>query len=184
MLSIYLALIDDPNDKEKFTQIYHAYKDLMFCVSMKILHNSTLAEDVVQDSFLKIAKIISRFSTPVCSETASLIVIIVRNTSYDCLRKEKPGSTMPFDEAIETTDSIKMPDIADVLSGGISSVMDIISSMDRIYGDVLKLKYIYGYNNAEISKLLNISKNNTTMRIYRAKLILKNKLEEKGYEIK
>lgn len=184
MLSIYLALIDDPNDKEKFSQIYHAYKDLMFCVAMKILHNSTLAEDVVQDSFLKIAKNISRFSTLVCSETASLIVIIVRNTSYDCLRKEKSGSTVQLDEAVETTDSIKMPDIADVLSGGISSVMDIISSMDRIYSDVLKLKYIYGYNNTEISKLLNISAKNTEMRIYRAKLILKNKLEEKGYEIK
>lgn len=184
MLSVYLAFIDNPNNKEKFTQIYYTYKDRMFCVAMNVLHDATLAEEVVQDSFLKIAKIISDFSDPTCSKTASLIVIIVRNTSYDCLRKEKPGSTVPFDEAVETTVSVKMPDIADVMSGGIGDVMDIISSMDRIYSDVLKLKYIYGYNNAEISKLLNISAKNTEMRIYRAKLILKSKLEEKGYEIK
>lgn len=184
MLSICLALIDDPSDKEKFTQIYNAYKDRMFCVAMKVLHNSALAEEAVQDSFLKIAKIISNISNPVCSKTASLIVIIVRNTSYDYLRKEKPGSTVPFDETIETTVPLKMPDIANVLSGGIGDVMDIINGIDRLYSDVIKLKYIYGYSNAEISQLLNISVKNTEMRIYRAKLILKNKLEEKGYEIK
>ena len=184
MLSIYLALIDLPSDKEKFTQIFSAYKGRMFSVAMKILHNAALAEEVVQDSFLKIAKIISSFSDPVCSKTASLIVIIVRNTSYDCLRKEKPGSTVPFDEAIETTASLNMPDITDVLSDGIGDVMDIISSMDKLYKDVIKLKYIYGYSNAEISELLNISAKNTEMRIYRAKLILKNKLEEKDYEFK
>lgn len=91
---------------------------------------------------------------------------------------------MPFDETIETTVSLKMPDITDVLSGGIGDVMDIISGMDKLYSDVIKLKYIYGYSNAEISKLLNISAKNTEMRLYRAKLILKNKLEEKGYAIK
>lgn len=184
MLSICLALIDNPSDKEKFTQIYNTYKDRMFRVAMKVLHNPALAEETVQDSFLKIAKIISNFSDPVCSETASLIVIIVRNTSYDCLRKERPGSTVPFDETIETTIPLKMPDIANVLSGGISDIMNIINDIDRLYSDVLKLKYIYGYSNAEISKLLNISAKNTEMRIYRAKLILKNKLEEKGYETK
>lgn len=184
MLSVYLAMIDNPNDKEKFAQIHHTYKDQMFRVAMNILHNSALAEEAVQDSFLKISKIISDISDPACSKTASLIVIIVRNTSYDCLRKEKPGSKVQFDEAIETTASLKIPDITDVMSGGIGDVMDIIGSMDKIYSDVLKLKYIYGYSNNEISELLNISVKNVGIRIYRAKLLLRNKLEEKGYEIK
>ncbi|MGN0639190.1 MAG: hypothetical protein ACI4J0_12535 [Huintestinicola sp.] len=29
MLGFYLALIDDPTDKEKFTAIYDNYKDMM-----------------------------------------------------------------------------------------------------------------------------------------------------------
>lgn len=183
MLSIYLAMVDNPGDKEKVTQLYSTYKDMMFYTAMKILHDTALSEDAVHDSFLKIIANISKFSSLVCSETASYIVIIVRNTCYDYLRKEKPGSSVPFDEAIET-EHLQMPDITEVLSGGIGNVMEIISSMDKLYSDVLKLKYIYGYSNAEISKLLDISTKNTEMRLYRAKLILKNKLEEKGYAIK
>lgn len=184
MLAIYLALIDEPSDKEKFTQIYHTYKNLMFSVAMSVLHNTALAEEVVQDGFLKIAKKISIFSEPVCSKTASLIVIIVRNTAIDCLRKERLGTTLSYDEDIKTADNPLMPDIIDVLSNGVGIVMDIISMMDKTYSDVLKLKYIYGYNNSEIAELLGISAKNAEMRVYRAKLILKNKLEENGYEVK
>lgn len=93
MLGVYLALIDEPSDKEKFTEIYNHYRDMMHRRAMSILHNTVLAEEAVQESFLKIAKNISKISSPVCSKTASFIVIIVRNTSYDILRTEKPNIT-------------------------------------------------------------------------------------------
>lgn len=183
MLSIYLAMIDLPSDREKFTAIYDAYKKLMFRVAMSVLHSPQLAEEAVQESFLKIAEKISAFSEPVCSKSASFIVIIVRNTAIDILRKEKPGASVEYDEAIGTEENLKMPDIGEVLHGGLGQVAEIISSMDKIYGDALKLKYVYGFSSGEISKILGISEKNAQMRIYRAKLILRKKLEEAGYEI-
>ncbi|MBQ8826335.1 MAG: hypothetical protein IJ007_04515 [Oscillospiraceae bacterium] len=39
MLGFYLALIDEPNDKEKFMEIYNKYKDMMFCKAMSVLRN-------------------------------------------------------------------------------------------------------------------------------------------------
>ena len=63
MLSIYLALIDEPSDKEKFEQLYHDYQKIMFGTAMSVLHNAALAEEAVQESFLKIAKNISAFSS-------------------------------------------------------------------------------------------------------------------------
>lgn len=77
MLEMCLALIDEPSDKEKFTKIYYAYNDMMFRTAMKVLNNKSLAEEAVQDSFIKIAKNISKFSEPVCSKSAGFIVIIV-----------------------------------------------------------------------------------------------------------
>lgn len=184
MLSIYLALIDEPSDKENFEQIYNAYKNMMFRIAMKILNNSSLAEETVQDCFLKILKNLSRFQHPVCSETAHLIAIIVRNASYDCMRKERPGSKVSIDDVPELSAPVNMPDITDALLGGIENVIEIISGIDKIYSDVLMLKYLYGYSNSEISDFLNISAKNTEMRLYRARLILKKKLEESCYEIK
>ena len=184
MLALYLAMIDSPSDREKFSAIYQEYRELMFRAAMAVLHNEALAEEAVQEGFLKIAKNISRFSEPICSKSASFIVIIVRNTAIDILRKENLGASLPYDEDIATPDSLKMPDVGEVLYGDGETVFEAISSMDKIYSDALKLKYIYGFKNSEIAELLGISEKNAQMRVYRAKLILKKKLEEAGYEIK
>lgn len=100
MLSFYLTLINEPSDKEKFTEIYEHYKGMMMQKAISILHSSALAEEAVQESFIKIAKNIFKISSPICSKTASFIVIIVRNTSYDILRREKPDKNVLLDEEI------------------------------------------------------------------------------------
>ena len=185
MLGFYLALIDEPSDKEKFTEIYNHYRDMMHRKAMSILHNTVLAEEAVQESFLKIAKNISKISSPVCSKTASFIVIIVRNTSYDILRTEKTNDSVSLDDDIFVSSNVEMPDIDKVfLNIGINFVLDIINEMDNKYRDTLALKYLYGYNSGEIAKLLGITEKNAEMRIYRAKDILKARLEENGYAIK
>lgn len=185
MLGFYLALIDEPSDKEKFTEIYNHYKNMMHQKAMSILHNTALAEEAVQESFLKIAKNISKISSPVCSKTASFIVIIVRNTSYDILRTEKPNDSVPLDDDIIVSSNVEMPDIDKVFSNiGINFVLDIINEMDNKYRDALALKHLYGYNSSEIAKLLGITEKNADMRIYRAKAILKARLEENGYAVK
>ncbi|MGN1329512.1 MAG: RNA polymerase sigma factor, partial [Eubacterium sp.] len=138
MLGFYLALIDNPSDKETFSEIYNHYRDMMHQKAMSILHNRALAEEAVQESFLKIAKNISKISSPVCSKTAAFIVIIVRNTSYDILRTEKPNDSVPLDEDISVISNVEMPDIDKVFSkSGISFVLDIINEMDNKYRDAL-----------------------------------------------
>ena len=62
MLSACMALIDEPSDKEKFEEIYSSYKDMMYETAVSVIKDETEAEDIVQDSFLKIAKNISKFS--------------------------------------------------------------------------------------------------------------------------
>ncbi len=184
MLGFYLALIDEPSDKDKFKEIYHTYKDMMHTVAMSVLHNEALAEEAVQDSLLKIARKISDFLEPVCSKSASLIVIIVRNTSIDNLRKEKNSKAVSYNDLINN-EKPEMPDIEEILSdSGMGEIMDIINRMDKIYKDALKLKYICGYNTAEIAEIMNISPKNAEMRIYRGKNILKKELEDRGYAVK
>lgn len=176
MLGFYLALIDEPNDKEKFVEIYNNYKDLMFCKAMSVLHNTALAEEAVQESFLKIAKNISKISIPVCSKTASFIVIIVRNTSLDIIKKEHINENEQL--------SYDTPDISmDVLNSlvsenGYEHLVNIVNELDNIYSDVLMLKIVYGYDTDSIVQLLNIPKRTIESRIYRGKKLLQRRLEE------
>lgn len=45
---IYLQSIADPQDRNKFEQLYIQYKQLMFCVANSILRNEYDAEDAVE----------------------------------------------------------------------------------------------------------------------------------------
>ncbi len=56
MLSIYLALIDSPSDKELFKEIYHQNIKLMKRVAYSIVGNRNFVDDVVQEAMLMIAK--------------------------------------------------------------------------------------------------------------------------------
>lgn len=176
MLGFYLALIDEPSDKEKFADIYKAYKDMMFCKAMSILHNSSLAEEAVQESFLKIAKNISKISKAVCSKTASFIVIIVRNTSLDIIKAEHINENEPL--SLDAAD-ISMDVLGNVMSSdGYEHVISAVNELDNIYSDVLMLKFVYGYDTESIVRLLNIPKRTVDSRIYRGKKLLQSKLEE------
>ena len=176
MLGFYLSLIDEPDDKEKFAEIFRSYGNMMFSKAMSVLHNTALAEEAVQESFLKIAKNISKISEPNCSKTAAFIVIIVRNTALDMLKNEHINDTEPLDEAIPDISSDVLSRI--ISSDGYSALLNAVNGLDSIYSDVLMLKLVYGYDTASISKLMNIPVKTVDSRIYRGKKLLMTKLEE------
>lgn len=177
MLSIYLALIDEPSDKEKFLAIYENYKDIMYQKAMSVLHNSSLAEEAVQESLIKIAKNISKISSVNCSQTRNFIVIIVRNTSLNMIHSEKIKETEGINDA---TPDISMDVLSRVMSKqGYEHLVSLVNELDDIYTDVLTLKLVMGYSSDEISSLLGVSRKTVDSRIYRGKKILQRKLE--GY---
>lgn len=176
MLGFYLSLIDEPDDKEKFAEIFRSYGNMMFSKAMSILHNAALAEEAVQESFLKIAKNISKISDPNCSKTAAFIVIIVRNTALDMLKSEHINDREPLDEAIPDISSDTLSRI--ISNDGYNALLNAVNGLDSIYSDVLMLKLVYGYDTASISKLMNIPVKTADSRIYRGKKLLMTKLEE------
>lgn len=176
MLGFYLSLIDEPDDKEKFAEIFRSYGNMMFSKAMSILHNAALAEEAVQESFLKIAKNISKISDPNCRKTAAFIVIIVRNTALDMLKTEHINDREPLDEAIPDISSDTLSRI--ISNDGYNALLNAVNGLDSIYSDVLMLKLVYGYDTASISKLMNIPVKTADSRIYRGKKLLMTKLEE------
>ena len=188
MLALCLTLIDEPSDREKFQIIYDNYKDIMYYKAMQFLHNKVLADEAVQESFLKIAKHIQKISEPVCSKTLSFVVIIVRTTVLDKIKIEHPEYNVASinDSAnFWGLEDKTVPNIEDYITeNGYNNVIDAISKLEDIYSDTLKLKFVYGYSNQEISNLCGVTLKTTEMRIYRGKKKLKTILEEQGYAIK
>lgn len=61
---IYFQMIDTPEDRSKFEQIYLEYRGLMFHVAYKILHHTQDSEDIVHQTFLKVAENIEKSVIP------------------------------------------------------------------------------------------------------------------------
>ena len=76
---LYLAAIQEPEDREKFRVLYTNYRGLMFHVAYEILHNEQDAEDAVHHAFVKIAENIKKITDPVCPKTHSYVVTIVEH---------------------------------------------------------------------------------------------------------
>ena len=57
-----------------------------------------------------------------------------------------------------------------------------INKLDDIYKSVLELKYVNNFSNDEIASFLNLKKKTVEMRLYRANLILREKLKGQGDE--
>lgn len=61
---LYLAAIQEPEDREKFRVLYTNYRGLMFHVARRILGNDQDAEDAVHNAFEKIIEQIEKISHP------------------------------------------------------------------------------------------------------------------------
>lgn len=59
---VYLQMLDSPDERAKFKQLYHRYDGLMHFVAKKILQNEQDAEDAVQQAFLAIIRNASKIS--------------------------------------------------------------------------------------------------------------------------
>ena len=64
------------------------YKDVSLSLVISVLKDKALAEDVLQDAFIKVFKSIDGFEFK--SRFSTWLYRIVVNTSYNALKKEKP----------------------------------------------------------------------------------------------
>lgn len=50
---MFISAFDTEDEKSKFEKIYYKYRDMLYACALKIVKNSTDAEDVLHDSVYK-----------------------------------------------------------------------------------------------------------------------------------
>lgn len=95
---LYLAMIDSDADKSKFEILYSEYKNLMYYTANRILRNSSDAEDVVHQAFLKVIEILDTISSPRCHKTRALLVTITEHKAIDLYREKQRRNVLPLAE--------------------------------------------------------------------------------------
>ena len=103
MLAMYLAVLDDRSSEEQFIDVYNTYKRLVYHTAYKIMGDSYLAEDVLQEVFLYVAKNFSKIHRENCHELALISLVVVEAVHTICFasseknrwKKSRTHQTMP-----------------------------------------------------------------------------------------
>lgn len=173
MIGAFLALIDTEEEKRKFIELYEKYRKLMFFVANDILKDTNLAEDAVQEAFIRIAKNFRKINDVSCHQTKKFVVIITRNVAITMISKEDKAN-----ELHEKTAHL-YPNATDDTFEDVSYkvLLEAILRMPQKYRDVLYLVHVYGYNYRETSNLLDISVDTVKKRMQRSKAKLREYIE-------
>lgn len=173
MINIYLSMIETTEDKAEFEDLYIKYKQKMYAVAYKILHNVEDTEDAVHNAFIAIADNFEKVKSIPCHKIESYIVIIVRNTSINIYNQNKKSAER-FSELDDNQTSVEMNFFENI---DMEELIRIISALPLIYKDILFLRYCDEYTYEEIANMLKISNETVRKRIERAKKLLKEELE-------
>lgn len=179
MLAMYMALIDDESDKEKFERLYNTYKNMMTKLANSVLHNTALADETVQDCLLKLTMTITEVPDIPSKRAKAMITIMVKNKARNNLKLEHYDDVLPIED-----DDFISESLADNMASavGYQKMLQEIKKLDDTYRDILILKYIHGFSANEISEILEMPIRTVETRIYRGRKILKEKMEGIFYE--
>ncbi len=160
------------NEKAQLT-LYTIYYKAMYNVSFRIVSDSILAEDIMQESFLKaFTKLTSYDGTVTFGAWLKRIVI---NTSINELKKKSKYQIEPLSDSLELVDynEDENTNYTDLKA---NQVIKTIQSLKLNYKIILTLFFIEGYDLEEITSILNISNENCRTMMSRAKESLRKKL--------
>lgn len=75
---MFISAFDTEDEKSKFEKIYYKYRDMLYACALKIVKNSTDAEDVLHDAFIKTAKSIKQIDDIGSRRTAAYLTVITK----------------------------------------------------------------------------------------------------------
>ncbi|WP_339917651.1 RNA polymerase sigma factor [Yeosuana marina] len=176
----YINLIVEGNSNA-FSVLVDRYKDLVFSLALKMVKNREEAEEVAQDTFIKVYKSLSQFKGD--SKFSTWIYKVTYNTCLDRLKKNKREQhVVPIDEF--NTNQIKSLDNAlDAMQDKerIQAIQDCIGLLPSDDAFLLTLFYFEEQSLEEIANVVNLTTNNVKVKLFRSRkkltTILKERLE-------
>ncbi len=149
---------------ELLEKIYHKYRQQIYYLAYRYLRNGSLAEDIVQDTILKINEKIIAGEIISCHKLGGLIGYIVKGLCVNMIRRnQKVIYREIFDDEIKAEDeSIR----AIILN-------DTICKLPDAYRNVFTMKFVKDMSYKEIGKTLNLSEVAVRKRMERARKMVK-----------
>ncbi|MEM7087160.1 MAG: sigma-70 family RNA polymerase sigma factor [Bacteroidota bacterium] len=152
-------------DTNAFGQLVEKYKDVSLSLVFSILKDERLAEDVLQEVFIKVYEKLHQFKNK--STFSTWLYRIVVNSSYNELKKMKRFSNMDDiarrpEQIIEKEDFLKEENQKRFIHMA-------LNAMQNDEALILRLFYLSEMSIREISKITNFSKSKVKVCLHRGR---------------
>lgn len=165
-----IALLQS-KDEQAFNYLYDNYSGALYGVIWKVLSIEELANDILQEVFVKIWKNIGQYDSSK-GRLYTWMLNIARNMAIDTLRSKRyqqDQKTSDIDNSININDSRR----SSVHNTDTLGLQKSVMNLKPEFRTLIDLAYFQGYTQEEISKSLGIPLGTVKTRLRNAILELK-----------
>jgi RNA polymerase sigma factor (sigma-70 family) len=172
-------------NEKAFASLMNRYWDSIYFMLLKMVNNSSDAEDLTIEAFGKAFRNLESYTPKFAFST--WLFKIATNNCVDFIRKKQVSPT-PLDHLQDNLDSVivniqsDQPDPEELLINyqKIAELKVFVSQLKPRYKSLIELRYYKEYSYAEISEKLNLPIGTVKAQLNRAKLLLYNILIKTG----
>ena len=165
------------NDAKAQMQLYDFYCKAMCAIANRYVKDTFVAEDIMQDSFIKAFQKINSFKGDVTF--GAWLKRIVINNSLDWLKKRKLEIVSLNEEVYKRVEETEDWSISHSIQADF--IAKAIKSLKEKYSVVLSLYLLEGYDHQEIAQVLGITEVASRTHLMRGKKQLQELLKEEQY---
>ena len=169
-----LALVAGGDRAEPLEELYDRYARPVYGLGLRLLDDPCLAEDLVQETFVRLWRSAPRFD-PARGSVRTFLFTLARRAAVDLWRRGRGNSSTfgPGPERATNEDAFE-----ELLLG-----LDVRAALDELsvkHREVLELHYDCGLTQRQISDLLAIPLGTVKTRTYHALRALRDELADRG----
>lgn len=164
-------------DKDAFHNLINKYHSIVYKFLIKLTEDTNLAEDLTQETFLKVIRNIDKFDLYGKAKFSTYLMTIARNCFIDEIRRTKGYKfNYNIDDVLDVPaheDGVEEKIVNRIYGREVAKTLESLTEEQKI---VIKLKYIEGLTLKEISEILDVEPKTIKSRIHNGIVKLRNLL--------
>jgi len=185
LLDTRLVKLARKGDQHAFAEIVSLYKDKLYQLAYRMTGNRQEAEDVVQETFLRVYKNLDQFDDK--QKFSTWIYRIATNQCIDRLRKKRKVYSLDAEssehEGLDGYDMMpsdnRTPESELLLSETQILVQKALETLPPKYKSVMILRYMQDLSLQEIAEVLDMPVTTVKTRVHRGREFMRKRLEHK-----
>jgi len=140
-------------NRASFNELYDHYASTLYGVICRVVNDTATAEDVLQETFVKVWKNIGHYSEEK-GTFFTWLLNITRYTAIDYLRSRQHKQKL---KSRDTPDNEYVREQVYLQSAvEYTGLKGLVAKLEPKYREVIDLLYFWGYTQDEVAKILNI----------------------------